>query len=924
MSINSHSVTATLHKSSQKPTFTAHDVDLWKKRMSDEEVRSAKRLKSIRANNLAPSGNITNYTKAFQEHALAIGLVGGSRKAIMDAKGSLTTGHGPQLKGLTYSEDYLRFHTPHTMLTYISGSHYGNSGNSKVMIQANTIPDAPYAVKLFSGESGLDAVGGKATRTNPATRVLAFDFDQKQHDEQFVKDEVIATCQILHDAGMYNWIVDVSSAGYHVLLMLNRPVLLSDVTPFFEGIKLAFKSLDVQPMTFSGGAISVPFSKVKSSSIYRLLAHSRNSSFVQQRRANRATEWDNISERLLEGIKEYDRFHLRGMHFDQEAVKVADKAMEQWLRSVSVRHSAKKVQGDHLFFEQRHLNNMVGRDYPSASEERFSIAGAMVDIYGFSEDALERAAARLKTSDDPMPRRYRELIKNSSGRVSLNNAARKDLISARDKSWRPRGWVGSLNGSSHAKIASNKDMEFTPATNGLVRKLIVSMEQNKESFDYTEIAILRAYIQFANARHHEYLDAVERGDEELPEDPFATSVPFALSMVTRLTGLPHGTAYSRTMSCSAGLKGATQECIPDCREAGQKTGLFCECHPQWGPFFEVSHFGHAGENDEGNRADMCRDHSYCTVDGCEGKTRTSTFVKFHSYPETELTEEQTGTWLYQYLVSRDPIFNESALGAAGFHFHSAINNVGQKVFNDDLQDIKLSGTAVKPVVDELIAAGLVGRNSRRGKNAFLLKNKVEDASLAYRLRHERRLHAADQNVGFKSAMMGTGDITQFVLGFSHDLPRMFALVRDVINFVSGNDEHEPATLKDKDGNSLYSVEEFCHAYDFPEPPAHDGASFKRGLISSSDCDIARQRGKHGFAYVHDETEVKEFPEQLFDEVHHRDDFLDTAAQLRSFENYLFGSEFTPSQILTDLFIKRREDFISKQELLAEMMQKGTV
>jgi hypothetical protein len=842
-------------------------------------------------------------------------------RAIKDAENSISN-HGPRLSGVYYSEDHGRFHTPHSLLTYVNDARFGNSKNKRVVIQNKSIPEAPYALKLFSSDRNLNTGSVKPTNSNPATRILAFDFDKKHHEDEFIKHEVLSLCKILHEAGMYNWIVDASTTGYHVLVMLNRPVLLSETSRLFSGIRSAFLTLDIQPMTFSGGAISVPFSLSKTKGAHRLLAHKRSEDFIFQRRINRATEWSSISARLVEGIRKYDRANLRSMHYDESALRLIERTDELWASSTSVTHTSKRrVEGDYLRFEQNHLNMMATKSYDSASEERFSIAGAMTTIYGFSDEALEESVKRLINSSDPMPSKYRELIRNSTGKISLHRSAYKDLISAREKSNRVRGWVGLVNGSSFTRITTSDDLEFTPETRGLLRIVMDELKkERKEALSYAKLAVLRGYLQFANARHHEHLNAVERGLDEVPPNPYAEPIPVALSMVTRLTGLPHGTAYTHTMSCVAGLKG-DDEYITDCREEGQSRGLFCNCHEQWEPYFTVSHLGHSGESDHNNRADECRDHSFCTKEGCEGRTRTSTFLQFKVVEDRELTEEHTASWLYRYFSSRDPIFNESGLGCSGFHMYTLIAESSKRLFLDDLNEVKLDGDAVTSIVSRLMEAGLVGRHSRRGRWSFLVWNDIKDGSLAYRLRHERRMHANDQKVSFRSAMMGTGDITQFVLSFSSDTERMHALAREVINFPHQGDEHEPAKLRDPDGGVLSTVDDFCRAYDLPLPaPTGKNGSMLRGLVDGN-CELS-QPTKHKFKYLLDEVEQRTAPEQLFDkDIHQRDDFISAAEQLEVFDRYIFGTEFTPSQLLSEMFFSRRNEFILTQQYLAEREQK---
>lgn len=917
------SVAAVLTRTVRPTSAAATDLGIWKKRVEEAERESERRLKTITANNLKPSRNVTNYIKSFKEHALAIGLPGGMHRAVKDAENSLYN-HGPRLNGVYYSDDHGRFHNPHSLLTYVNDSHYGNGNTKHVAIQTKSIPDAPYALKLFSSDRDLNTGSIRPTPSNPATRVLAFDFDKKHHEDQFIKDEVLGLCRILHHAGMYNWIVDASTTGYHVLVMLNRPVLLSETSRLFFGIRSAFLSLDIQPMTFAGGAISVPFSRSKSKDKHRLLAHKRSEDFIFQRRINSATEWDTISARIVDGVRKYDRVNLRSMHYDEKASRLVERADELWAASTSVKHTSKRrVDGDYLRFEQNHLSMMATKSYNSASEERFSIAGAMVTIYGFSDEALEESVKRLINSTDPMPAKYRELIRNSSGKVSLHRAAYKDIISARDKSNRVRGWVGLVNGSSFTRITINDDLEFTPETRGLVRHLMDELgKERKEALSYTKLAVLRSYLQFANARHHEHLNAVERGLEVIPPNPYAEPIPFALSMVTRLTGLPHGTAYTHTMSCSAGLKG-DEEYITDCRLSGQARGLFCDCHEQWEPYFSVSHLGHSGESDHNNRAYECRDHSFCTSEGCEGRARSSTFVQFKVREDRELTEEHTASWLYRYISSRDPIFNESALGCSGFHMYTLISESPKRLFLDDLNQLKLDGDAVTTTVSRLMEAGLVGRHSRRGRLSFLVWNEIKDGSLAYRLRHERRLHANDQKVGFHSAMMGTGDITQFVLSYASDPERMHALAQQVISYHAPSDEHAPAQLRDPEGGIITTVEDFCRAHDLPLPVKNSKKGRLLGGLVDGNCELS-QPTKHKFKYALDEVEARTAPEQLFDvDIHHRDDFISAAEQLEVFDRYIFGTEFTPSQLLSEMFYSRRHEFILTQQYLAEREQKDT-
>jgi hypothetical protein len=911
----SQSVAEILNSGSRVPSNKAKGSKHWNNRVSEGEQESERRLKSVIANDLVPARNVTNYINAFKEHALAIGIVGGIHQAISDAENSLSN-HGPRLNGVYYSDEHGRFHTPHSLLTYVNGSRSGKGNAKHVAIQDKSIPDAPYALKIYSSDQDLNPVGGQASIANPATRVLAFDFDKKHHEARFIKDEVISLCEILHNAGMYNWIVDSSTTGYHVLVMLNRPVLLNDVSVLFKGIQNAFVTLDVQPMTFSGGAISIPFSLGKTKDTRRLLAHKRSEDFIYQRKINRATEWHEISDALVEGIRTYDRANLRSMHYDQNAVRLADHAMELWNNSVSIKHGSKsRVAGDYLRLENNHLGMMATKSYNSASEERFSIAGAMMTIYGFSEDALEDSVKRLINSSDPLPAKYRELIRNSSGKVTLHRAARKDLISAREKSNRVRGWVGLINGSSFSKVAVSDDLEFTPEARGLIRLLLDEKDKEK-ALNYTQLAVLRSYIQFANARHHEHLNAIERGLEEIPDNPFAAPVPFALSMVTRLTGLAHGTAYAHTMSCSAGLSD-DDDFISVCRASGQERGLFCNCHKQWEPYFAVSHLGHAGENDENNRADECRDHSFCTSEGCESRVRTSTFVQFKINVNNELNDEHLDSWMYRYLASRDPIFNESALGSAGFHMYTVISESSDRVFLRDLEEDKLEGAGVTGTIARLMEAGLVGRHSRRGRFAFLISNTVDDGSLAYRLRHERRLHAADQKVGFRSAMMGTGDITQFVLAFASDTVRLHSLAQEVLNFTSASDEHAPAQLRDPDGGVVTSVAEFCRAHGLPMPPRK--IAIMQTAMVDGHCDLS-QKTQHSFSYMIDEAEERKAPEHLFDNIHRRDDFLSTAEQLEAFERYVFGSDFVPSNLLSEMFLSRHKEFLFIQECIAEREQ----
>jgi hypothetical protein len=57
--------------------------------------------------------------------------------------------------------------------------------------------------------------------------------------------------------------------------------------------------------------------------------------------------------------------------------------------------------------------------------------------------------------------------------------------------------------------------------------------------------------------------------------------------------------------------------------------------------------------------------------------------------------------------------------------------------------------------------------------------------------------------------------------------------------------------------------------------------------------------------------------QLFSQVHHRDDFVETVEQLRAFDRCLFGKEFIPSQILSDMFEHRRKEFLETQGYIAE-------
>ena len=915
---NTQTVAEILSRTFRVPSDKAKDSARWTKRVNESERESERRLKSIIANDLVPTRNVTNYTNAFKEHALAIGLIGGIQRTINDAHNSLFN-HGPRLNGVAYSDEHGRFHTPHSLLTYINDSRFGNGGGKHVSIQTKSIPDAPYALKLFSADRDLNPVGGQASVANPATRVLAFDFDKNHHTERFIKDEVLSLCDILHSAGMYNWVVDASTTGYHVLVMLNRPVLLNDTAALFKGIQNVFVTLDVQPMMFSGGAISVPFSLGKTKNTRRLLAHKRSEDFIYQRKINRATEWYEISDALIDGIRRYDRANLRSMHYDQNAMRLGDRAMELWNGSISVKHGSKtRVAGDYLRLENNHLSLMQTKSYKSASEERFSIAGAMMTIYGFSEEALKDSVKRLINSTDPLPAKYRELIRNSSGKVSLHRAAQKDLISAREKSKRVRGWVGLVNGSSFTKVAVSEELEFTPESRGLIRLLLDEKDKEK-ALTYTQLAVLRSYIQFANARHHEHLNALERGLDEIPDNPFTTPVPFALSMVTRLTGLAHGTAYAHTMSCSAGLSD-DDDFIATCRISGQERGLFCNCHDQWEPYFNVSHLGHAGENDEKSRAAECRDHSFCTTEGCEGRARSSTFVQFKVNEANELDDEHRNSWMYRYLASRDPIFNESALGAAGFHMYTMISESKERLFLNDLDKEKLEGAGVTATIAQLMEAGLVGRHSRRGKCAFLVSNSITDGSLAYRLRHERRLHAADQKVSFRSAMMGTGDITQFVLGFASDTKRLHSLAQEVIDYQSASDEHAPAQLRDPDGGVVTSVADFCRAHGLPMPPRK--ITSMRSSMIDGECELS-QRIEHSFSYMVDDAELRTVPEQLFDDVHRRDDFISAAQQLEAFERYVFGADFVPSKLLSEMFLSRHEKFLFTQECIAEREQLET-
>lgn len=894
----------------------------YQQRMEAEEARSTKRLKSIRANDLAPQDKVRNYDKNFSDHAVALGVVSGISKlqGVESTFGNAT--FGPQLGGFLFSSEQGRFADHHTMLTYVNDAEYMGNGAKKLNIQRSSIPTKPFAIKIFSDDyapTKNDIARGhkRATIADPATRVLVFDFDQKQYDPEFVKSEVLGMCQILHDSGIYNWIVDSSSTGgYHVIAMLNNPALLSQVSRFFNGIAPAFKTLDIQPMISTNGAITVPYSLGKMDGTRRrLLVHARNEQFVLQHRVNRYSVWADVSDRLLEQVKKYDAVHEGKIAYDQRSEKLALAALELWTDSLSVCQLANSSEKDPLRLEQQHLERMDAKTYDSASEERFSIAGAMVRLYGFSDDNVSMASSRLKTSNDPLPKRYRKLVKASSGKTPLDRAVDHDLRSAISKSTLSPDWSGQVNGSSFTRTATSQDVEYTPEMLSLVQHVISSFESS-QPLSYPRLAILRAYLQNANARHVAFMEAEESDDDadndRVVLDPFVEPVEFALSVITRATGLPHGSSYENTMSCTMSEGSASRSA---CREAGAAEGLFCECHRQWGPYFEVVHFGHLADSDHGSLSSECRNEAVCIRDGHDSRDRASTYVQFKSYPVRALSDSERESWLYQYFISRDPIFLESALGSVGFHAYYLISRAEGPYFNADLEKEIMRGRSVRRAVDNLTEAGLVGRASATGTHAALVANTIDQGSLEYRLQHERTAHAYSQSVLMKSSMVGTGNITRFVLSFSNDLPRMYALVRRVLKYRAPDDNiHDLSELLDPDGNIIDSLAEFREAYGFPKPTGQE----------SFIIEVGNPRRRMGwdtvdepFATYDGAAERRGVNGQLFSAVHHRDDFVETVEQLRAFDRCLFGKEFIPSQILSDMFDHRRKEFLETQGYIAE-------
>lgn len=867
-------------------------------RYDADRARSAKRLNEVTGNGLAPGSKVTNVGGAFMSHLLAIGVVGGLRGAARNEDGDR---RGPRVPGLVFDRDEGRFSTPHTVLTYTTGV----PGRPLVLL-ADSIPLGPFAVKLFSSGPDVSAVGGRPSRTDPATRVLAFDFDKKQHSAEAARDEVLALCRILHEAGLYNWIVDISPGGFHVLVMLNRPVRLSDVRPFFEAIAPAFRTLDIQPMTGVHGAISVPYSEGKSKGSRRQLAHPVSASFTGQLKANRFSGWERLSKALLAGIQAYDREHLRAMTFDLRAARLAKAAEDMWASSVAVRHRRSSSEGrDGRALERRRLEAVSSRTYTSPSEERFALAGAMIAVHGISDASIEASAGRLESSADPLPARYRQLVAIGAGRLSVAAAARKDLANARAKSDLPDGWVGLAHGSTVRSVSAAGMIELTDASKSLAARVVQAVELGQ--IDYTELAVLRAYLQFANARHAEHL---REGEGSTAEDPYAEPMPFALSMVARMTGLARRTAYDRTMACPKAR--VSDEDASACRAAGAERGLFCLCHERWQPFFEVAHLGHGAETDRGSRAGECRDHAYCSRADCEGRARSATFVRMRTAAGLQPDES---SWAYQYLRSRDPIFNESALGAAGFHFHSIVSAAEAPVYLRDLDEAKLPGRSAASVVSRLTEAGLVGRSAARGRLAGLTANPVEEGSLAYRLHHERSLHAADQHAQMRSGLMGTGDITAFVLGFAEDPQRLHAVARTVLSYEPGDGEHEPAALCGPDGRPVRTLKEFCLAHGLPAPRTGD-ERLSMGRVPDYDADCASE---HRFAYSEGDAERWD-RDSAFSRVHWRDDFVAAARVLEVFDTNVLGSSFTPSAVLKEMFADRRRAFILTQECIMEAAQ----
>lgn len=895
----------------------------YQERMDAEEAKSLKRLKAIRSTDLAPNDRVSNYDRNFTDYAVALGVVSGISGIQGTESNRGNAKFGPQLGGFLYSSDENRFGAHHTMLTYVNDAAYMGKGATKLNIQRSSIPDQPFAIKIFSDDytpSLNDAARGhkRATIADPATRVLVFDFDQKQYDPKIVKSEVLGMVQILHESGIYNWIVDSSSTGgYHVIAMLNFPALLSQVSRFFNGIAPAFKTLDIQPMISTNGAITVPYSLGKSEGTRRrLLVHARNESFVQQHKTNRYSVWADVSDRLLEQVKRYDAVHEGRIAYDQRSEKLSLAALELWNDSLSVCQLEASSEKDPLRLEQQHLDRMNAKTYDSASEERFSVAGAMVRLYGFSDESVRMVSDRLKTSNDPLPQRYRRLVKASSGKTPLDRAVDHDIRSAISKSTLSPDWSGQVNGSTFTRTATSTDVEYTPEMLSLVQHVIASFEDSAQPLSYPRLAILRAYLQNANARHADFIEsesAAEVDEDKVFIDPFNEPVEFALSLITRMTGLPHGSSYENTMSCTLDQGAASRSA---CREAGAARGLFCECHEQWGPYFDVVHFGHLADSDEGTLSHDCRNDSICMRDGHDSRDRSSTYVQFKSYPVRALTEAESESWLYKYLVSRDPIFLESALGSVGFHAYYLISRAEGPYFNADLEKEIMRGRSVRRAVDNLTEAGLVGRTSATGTHAALIANTIDQGSLEYRLKHERTAHAYNQSVLMKSSLVGTGNITRFVLSFSNDLPRMYALVRRVLKYRAPDENlHQVSDLVDQDGNILHSFDEFRLAYGFPKPS---------GGQESFIIEVGDPRARMGWDEVDDPFSIYEGAAerrgvngQLFSVVHHRDDFVETVEQLWAFDRCLFGTEFVPSKILSDMFEDRRKEFLETQGYIAE-------
>jgi hypothetical protein len=165
-------------------------------------------------------------------------------------------------------------------------------------------------------------------------------------------------------------------------------------------------------------------------------------------------------------------------------------------------------------------------------------------------------------------------------------------------------------------------------------------------------------------------------------------------------------------------------------------------------------------------------------------------------------------------------------------------------------------------------------------------------------------------------MLGTGNITRFVLSFSNDLSRMFALVRRVLKYRAPDENlHDVADLVDQDGNVINSLLEFREAYGFPKAP---------GGQDSFIIEVGNPRQRMGWDEIDDPFSIYEGAAerrgvngQLFSQVHHRDDFVETVEQLRAFDRCLFGKEFIPSQILSDMFEHRRKEFLETQGYIAE-------